>query len=301
MYNTASDMIESCARLNIRLSELVLQNEARSSELSRQEIRRRMGERLDVMITAAHQALKEDVRSRSGLTGGDAKRIENARASGSLLCGDVVGRAMALALSCSEVNASMGIIVAAPTAGSCGIIPGALLAAASADTGADRERLIDALLTASGVGQIISKNATVSGAEGGCQAECGSAAAMAAAGVVELRGGTPEQSFDAAAMALKNVLGLVCDPVAGLVEVPCAKRNVSGAVNALICADMALAGVHSVIPFDEVVEAMYRVGRALPREFRETALGGLAATPTARRIEKCVLSGGRWCDGDCCR
>ncbi len=300
MYNTALDMIERCAELDIPLSELVLRREVQDSGLSREEIRGKMGERLDIMTAAAHRALTEDVRSLSGLTGGDAKLLENARASGSLLCGDVVGRAMALALSCSEVNASMGIIVAAPTAGSCGIIPGALLAAASASPSPDREKLIDALLTASGAGQIISKHATVAGAEGGCQAECGSAAAMAAAGIVELRGGSPEQSFAAAGMTLKNVLGLVCDPVAGLVEVPCAKRNVSGAVNALICADMALAGVRSVIPFDEVVGAMYRVGRAMPRELRETALGGLAATPTAQEITKCVLAGHRWCAGGCC-
>jgi L-serine dehydratase len=196
---------------------------------------------------------------------------------------------MSRALSCTEVNAAMGRIVAAPTAGSCGILPAVIITAAEA-LGADEDKMIEGLFTASGVGQIIAKNATLSGAEGGCQAECGSASAMAAAAVVEMAGGTPQMAFDAAAIALQNVLGLVCDPIAGLVEVPCSNRNASGAVNALICADLVLSGANSVIPFDEVVQAMYRIGKLMPESLRETAIGGLAATPTAVKLSKQLLA-----------
>lgn len=237
------------------------------------------------MKESAANALEKEVRSVSGLTGGSAKKVEDYRKHGKTICGDTVNKAMARALSSSEINAAMGRIVAAPTAGACGIVPAAFITAGELIAATD-EQLIDALLTSSAVGRIIAINATLSGAEGGCQAECGSAAAMAAAAITELHGGTPEMAFHAAAMTIKNILGLVCDPVAGLVEMPCAKRNAMGVVNAMMCADMALASVESMIPFDEVVEAMYKIGKTMPHQLRETALGGLAATPTAERIKE---------------
>ena len=190
-----------------------------------------------------------------------------------------------MALSCSEVNASMGKICAAPTAGACGILP-AVLIGLSREKGLSRRKTLEGLATASGVGAIITKNATVAGAEGGCQAECGVAAAMAAAAAVEMLGGSPEEAVNAVALALMNVMGLVCDPVAGLVQVPCAQRNASQAVNALISADMALGGMKSIIPCDQVVEAMAKVGRMLPMELRETALGGVAATAAGKAYTK---------------
>ena len=194
---------------------------------------------------------------------------------------------MAKALSTSEVNASMGKIVAAPTAGAAGIIPAALLTVKERFDLSD-EDLINGLFTAAGIGLIRAKNATISGAEGGCQAECGSASAMVAAAIVELLGGDVDQALNAASFALINVMGLVCDPVAGLVEFPCIFRNASGVINALISADLALAGVKSLIPFDEVVEAMYKVGKTMPEALRETALGGVADTLTGREVKKRV-------------
>jgi len=240
------------------------------------------------MIKSSSLGLNKELKSISGLIGGDSKRINDYIIKENTICGSTVNKAMARALSCSEVNASMGRICAAPTAGSCGIIPASIITV-SEELNSNIEDIIDALFTSAGIGEIIAKNATVSGAEGGCQAECGSAAAMAAAAIVELKNGTPEMSLHAASIALKNVMGLVCDPIAGLVESPCAKRNASGAVNALISADMALAGVKSIIPFDEVVEAMYKVGKSLPYELRETALGGIAGTPTGIKIKEEII------------
>ncbi|MEG1773908.1 MAG: L-serine ammonia-lyase, iron-sulfur-dependent, subunit alpha, partial [Oscillospiraceae bacterium] len=204
------------------------------------------------------------------------------------LCGGLLNRVMARALSCSEVNASMGRICAAPTAGACGILPAVLLSVGE-KLSLSREQLVRGLLTASGVGAVIMKNATVSGAEGGCQAECGTAAAMAAAAAVEMAGGTPGMALHAAAFALMNTMGLVCDPVAGLVQVPCAQRNALQAVAALGAADLALAGMESVIPADQVIDAMLRVGRSLPMQLRETALGGVADTPAGREIAQRIF------------
>lgn len=196
--------------------------------------------------------------------------------------------AMAKALSCSEINASMGRIVACPTAGSCGILPAVILTVGEKLNLSDDE-MIKGLLTASAVGMIIAQNATLAGAEGGCQAECGSGAAMASAATVEMMGGTPEMALNAAAIVFKNILGLVCDPIAGLVEVPCAKRNFAGAVSALTTADLVMAGITSKIPFDDTVEAMYRVGRDMPASLRETAMGGLAITKTGLELNKKVF------------
>lgn len=285
MYSNAFELIEIANRERVRICDVVIMHECKLAEKAEEEIRSRMREVLHVMFDASKKALEEDIKSVSGLTGGDAKKVSSYMLKGKTICGNTVNIAVARALSCSEVNAAMGRIVAAPTAGSCGIVPAAVITAGEI-IGADEDKMVDALFTASGVGQIIAKNATLSGAEGGCQAECGSASAMAAAALVEMYGGSPEAAFNAAAIAIKNVLGLVCDPVAGLVEVPCTMRNASGVVNAMICADMALAGVKSIIPFDEVVDAMYRVGKTMPKELRETALGGLAATPTAIKLKE---------------
>jgi len=232
--------------------------------------------------------MEKEVFSISGLIGGDAVKIRKYYENNETLCGDFIVKAMARALSCSEVNAAMGKIVAAPTAGSCGIIPAAIITAGE-KLNKNEDDMIMALFTASGVGVLIAKNATLAGAEGGCQAECGSAAAMAAAGIVEMMGGTPKMAFDAAAMVIKNVEGLVCDPIAGLVEIPCAKRNVAGAVSALTMADIAMAGVESKIPFDDTIISMYKIGRALPSELRETAMGGLAITPAGLRLKDKIL------------
>lgn len=225
-------------------------------------------------------------RSLSGLTGGDGVRYESMLASGKMMCGNYLNQAIATALKVSECSACMKRIVAAPTAGSCGVIPAVLLPYQQEYPDATETDMIQALYVSGGFGNILAERASISGAEAGCQAEIGAASAMAAAALVYLRGGTPEACGHACAMALKNLLGLVCDPVAGLVEVPCVKRNVVGVVNAISCANMALAGITSRIPADEVIDAMAEVGAAMSADLRETARGGLAATPTAQKIAK---------------
>lgn len=292
MYSKSTDLIQAAVENNCKLSDIVLENECKVSEKSKEEVKNKLKNILNVMIDAAKRGLDEEVKSVSGLTGGDAKKVYSYSNTKESICGDTITMAMARALSCSEVNAAMGRIVAAPTAGSCGIIPAALITAAK-KLETNEDQIIAALLTATGVGQIIAKNATLAGAEGGCQAECGSAAAMAAAALVEMYGGSPEASFHAAAITLKNVMGLICDPVAGLVEAPCAMRNAMGVVNAMISADLALAGVKSLIPFDEVVDAMYKVGRMLPEQLRETAMGGIATTPTGLKLDELVKKKGK--------
>lgn len=287
MYNKAQELIKQTQDESCRICDLVLRNECKLTEKSEEEVRGKVRQVLQVMQDAAQSGIDKETISVSGLIGGNAVKVDQYRKKGKTVCGDVVNRALARALSASEVNASMGRIAAMPTAGASGIVPAAVITAAET-INADETAMIDALLTASGVGQLIKKNATISGAEGGCQAECGAGAAMAAAAIVELYGGTPEMALDAAAIALKSILGLVCDPVAGLVEVPCSKRNATGVVNAMACADMALAGVRSAIPFDEVVDAMYKIGKSMPAALRETSMGGLATTPTGETI-RCRL------------
>jgi L-serine dehydratase len=288
MYNKATDLIQLTIDNKCKISDIVLANEVKLREKSKDFILNEVKDVLKIMQEASKNALDREIRSVSGLTGGSAKKVEDYRNKGKTICGDVINKAMARALSCSEVNAAMGKIVAAPTAGACGIVPAAIIIAGEL-IAADEDALVNALLTSSAVGQLIAINATLSGAEGGCQAECGSASAMASAAIVEMHGGTPEMAFHAAAMTLKNILGLVCDPVAGLVEMPCAKRNAMGVVNAMLCADMALAGVISMIPFDEVVDAMYKIGKTMPHQLRETALGGLAVTPTGLKLKEQIL------------
>lgn len=288
MYNHGYELLEMAKEYNAKISEIVIKRESELTGLSESELRKNMGTVLDVMINSAKKSIEEEVKSVGGIIGGDAKRVESYRKSGKTICGNTINKAMARAFSTSEVNAAMGRICASPTAGSSGIIPAAIITVAE-ELGLGEADMIDAMFTSAGVGTIIAQNATVSGAEGGCQAECGSAAAMAAAAIVEMAGGTPEMSLHAAAIALKNILGLICDPIAGLVEAPCAKRNASGVANAMISADLALAGVKSIVPFDEVVDAMYRVGKSLPMELRETALGGLATTETGKAINKRIF------------
>lgn len=282
-------LLRHLAEEGITLGEYALRQEMMSSGRSREELREQMSHTLEVMERSAAEARRNPVYSVSGLTGGNAWKYEQYRQTGSSLLGETASLAVGMALSCSELNASMQCIVACPTAGSCGIVP-AVLEACAQSRGLEREQLIDGLFTASAVGIIVGSRATLAGAEGGCQAECGAAAAMGAAAVTEMLGGTAAMALHAAAMALKNVLGLTCDPVAGLVEIPCIKRNASGAVNALVSADLALGGVESYIPFDEVVDAMYEIGKAMPKEMRETAKGGLAVTPTGKKMmEECGI------------
>jgi L-serine dehydratase len=247
------------------------------------DIRQEMRERLLVMRQAARKGLEEDIKSPSGLIGGGGKLLEQARRENKLLSGGTTARAITIALAIAEVNACMGKIVAAPTAGSCGILPGVLLALEE-EKKLSEETLIDGLFTAAGVGMIMASIASLSGAALGCQAEVGAATAMAAAAAVEMAGGSPWQAMDAAAIALKGLMGLVCDPVGGLVEIPCVKRNALGAAHALAAADIALAGLKSFIPLEEVIEALVKVGRSLPPELKETAEGGIAICPTAQKL-----------------
>lgn len=283
--STGKELVDICNEKNIPIWEYTIIEEVEKSESSRQAVIDKMKTTLHVMMNSSMYAQENQVHSVSGLIGGDAYKINQYANRGDTLTGEFMNKAMARALSSSEVNAAMGRIVACPTAGSCGILPAVVLSAGE-KLNKSEDQLINALFTAAGVGIIIAKNATLAGAEGGCQAECGSAAAMASAAVVEMMGGSPQQALTAGAIVLKNVLGLVCDPVAGLVEVPCAKRNIAGTVSALTTADLVMSGVYSKIPFDEVVWAMYKVGKQMPPELRETALGGIAITPTALKYKK---------------
>lgn len=285
MFNTASELIKLCKERNSKISQIIIEKEIESSRLAHEELIEKMKEILSTMQNSAKYSLDKEVISVSKLTGGNAKKVEDYKNNNKTICGKLINSAMAMALSTSEVNASMGRIVAAPTAGASGILPAALLTVKERLNLSD-EDLVMGLFTAAGIGEIVVKNATVSGAEGGCQAECGVASAMAAAAVVELAGGSVEASFNAASFSIINVMGLVCDPVAGLVEFPCSIRNASGVANALISADLALAGVKSFVPFDEVVEAMYKVGKLMPESLKETALGGIADTKTGREAWK---------------
>ncbi|VYU36392.1 MULTISPECIES: L-serine ammonia-lyase, iron-sulfur-dependent, subunit alpha [Clostridium] len=285
---SGEELIKICEENSISLSEYAIRREMEDREVSREDLFLKMKKTLDVMRHGATEAREKEVYSVSGLIGGDGYKLQEYLKSGKSLTGDTMILAMAMALSSSEVNASMGRIVACPTAGSCGIIPAVILTAGER-LGKSDEDLIKALFASSAIGMIIGRNATFAGAEGGCQAECGSAAAMAAGAVVEMMGGTPKMSLDAGAIVFKNVMGLVCDPVAGLVEVPCAKRNSSGAISALCTADLVMAGVESKIPFDDALSAMYKVGRSLPAALRETALGGVAVTKAGLELRKKVF------------
>lgn len=286
-YKSISELVNAASSAGKTISEVVLADQAEQLCISPDALFERMDARLSVMEDSVKAGMNPALRSTSGLTGGDASRMWDHAASGGI-CGGFTNRAMARALAVSENNAAMGKIVAAPTAGSCGILPGAVVS--MLDEGrCSREAAVMALFTAGAFGMVIAQNASIAGAEGGCQAECGSAAAMAAAALVELMGGMPQQCAHACAMAIKNQLGLVCDPVAGLVEIPCIKRNVSGVAMAFSSAEMALAGIESKIPADECIGAMREVGCSIPSALRETAKGGLAATPTGERLREQVF------------
>jgi L-serine dehydratase len=286
-YNSVAALVKVAEEQGAAISELVLADQAAFMEKERSVLLADMKHNLDVMRKSAAEGADKNIKSRSGLSGGDGFRMNSYISTGSL-SGDFCGRAMAKAIAIAECNASMGRIVAAPTAGSCGILPAAILTMEE-QYHCSEESMVMALFTAGAIGLVIVREASIAGAEGGCQAECGSAAALAAAALVELRGGTPSQAAEACAIAIKNQLGLVCDPVAGLVEVPCVKRNAGGVMCAIAAADMALAGIKSVIPVDEVISAMREVGDALPSALKETAQGGLAVTPTGLALKQKIF------------
>jgi L-serine dehydratase len=287
-YDSISEICRKAEELNVKISELVLKDQAVLMEKSEDDLKSTMKKMLVVMRGSTKEGLNPEKRSNSGLSGGDAFKMDQVVKENRTLCGTMISKALVKALSTSENNACMGKIVASPTAGSCGILPAVLMTIAE-ERNLDDEQLVMALFTASAFGMVIANKASISGAEGGCQAECGSASAMAAAALVELCGGTPEMSGHACAIAIKSVLGLVCDPVAGLVEIPCIKRNAMGAANAFVSAELALAGIESKIPVDEVIHAMKLIGDSMLPALKETAEGGLAATPTAKRYMKQVF------------
>lgn len=289
MLNTAKEVIEACDKDNIHIYDLVLQGETKTLKMTEEEMKNKIREILEVMKGSSQETLEKSFETEYKMIDGFAKMMNDYQKDKDPLTSKFLVRAMAMAFSTSETNANMGTIAAAPTAGSSGIMPAALMAAKE-KYGLDDEVLINGLLTSIGIGQIIGKYATFAGAEGGCQAECGSASAMAAAALVEMLGGSPEEALHAASITLINVMGLACDPIAGLVEYPCTFRNASGVMNSFISADMALAGIKSIVPFDEVCQAMGEVGHLLHESIRETGLGGLAGTKTGQEIRAKFLN-----------
>ena len=285
MYNTAQEIIDICKERNCHIYDLVIEEEMERSAQTEAEVREHVDKIIDVMEKSTEKGIKESRVTRFQMTDGFAKKYYDYQEDHEPIVGKFLVRTMARAFATSEYNDEMGKIVAAPTAGSSGIVP-ATIVSAKEKYGFDNEVIENGLLTSIAIGQIIAKYATFAGAEGGCQAECGAASAMAASALVEMLGGTPAQALHAASITLVNVLGLVCDPIAGLVQYPCTFRNASGVINAFISADMAMAGITSFVPFDEVATAMGEVGRSLKPELRETGLGGLAGTPTGKRIRK---------------
>lgn len=279
-FKNAKELLTLCKEHNLPVSEIMRQREIQVGERDENDTAQKMARVLEIMKDAAFSPVESPIRSMGGLIGGEAQKLSEHFITGKGLCGDLLEKAMIYAMATLETNASMGLIVASPTAGSAGIVPGLLLAFQEMYDFSD-EAIQQVLFTAGAVGYLAMRNATVAGAVGGCQAEVGVASAMAASAAVELMGGTPKQCLDAASTVLMNMLGLVCDPVGGLVEYPCQNRNAAGVANALIAAEMALAGVPQLIPFDEMLDAMYKVGKRLPAELRETAMGGCATTPSA--------------------
>lgn len=291
-YKSISELTETAQAQNKTISEIVIADQAADMESTPEKLYEKMDKSFEVMIEAVKYGQQKNQKSMSGLTGGEGyKMLQYAARSDGGLCGPFITRALSRALAVSGCNASMGKIVAAPTAGSCGILPGCLISMYE-DKHIDRRAVVMSLFTAGAFGMVIANEANIAGAEGGCQAECGSGAAIAAAALVELRHGTPAQCADAFGIAISNQLGLVCDPVAGLVEIPCIKRNAAALMVAFSAADMALAGIASEIPADECIFAMKQVGEALPSSLRETALGGLAATATAQKLKERVFGKG---------
>lgn len=287
-FKRGEELLALCEEFNLPISEVMIQREVDMTEVPRSDVEARMEQVWNIMKESARKPLHSPMKSIGGLIGGESAKINKHFQAGKSICGGVLSRAIIYSMAVLEVNTSMGLIVAAPTAGSSGVVPGLLLALQEEYDLSD-EVIKHGLFTASAIGCLATRNATVAGAVGGCQAEVGVASAMAAAAATEMMGGTPKQCMDAASTAIMNLLGLACDPVAGLVECPCQTRNATGVANALTCAEIALSGVEQLIPFDEMLEAMLAVGRSLPYELRETALGGCAATPTGCRLAKTCL------------
>lgn len=285
-FKNAKELLALCQEKNLPISEVMRQREILLGETSAKIVDQRMDKVLEIMKDAAFSPIKNPVKSMGGLIGGESRKLYEFQFQGKSLCGNVLSRSITYAMATLETNASMGLIVASPTAGSAGIVPGLMLALQEVYEFSD-ETIRQALFNAGAIGYLAMRNATVAGAVGGCQAEVGIASAMAASAAVELLGGTPLQCTYAASTVLMNMLGLVCDPVGGLVEYPCQNRNAASVSNALIAAEMSLAGITQFIPLDEMIDTMYTVGKKLPAELRETALGGCAATPSA--CERCHL------------
>lgn len=285
-YATIKELVSLAETAETSISEIVLQVEAEEEEISEAEVRKSMLANLEVMKEAVDYGRQNKIQTGGGLVGDEALKLEKYLASASEAeQNNIYNKIITYALATAEVNAGMGKIVAGPTAGASGIVPAVLLAVGEENNLSD-QKLVQALFTAAGLGYVVSRKATLAGAAGGCQAECGVGAAMAAGAAVELRGGSPRMAADAFALALKNLLGLVCDPVAGLVEVPCVKRNGFAASHAYTASTMALAGIESVIPADEVIMAMTEIGDQMPTCLKETSRGGLAVTPTALKIKE---------------
>ena len=287
-YLSIAELVDQATAQGERISQIVLVDQAEQMDTEPQVLFRKMRENYHVMQESIQKGADPDIKSTSGLTGGDAWKLYSIYEKKKSLTGSFMAGAMWRALAVSELNAAMGRIVAAPTAGSCGILPAAIVTMQE-EYSLDEYDCVMALFTASAVGMVIGNNASLAGASGGCQAECGSASAMAAASIVELAGGTPQMSGEACAIAIKNILGLVCDPVAGLVEIPCIKRNAGGVTTAFMAAELALAGITSHIPADETILAMKRIGDTMPASLRETAEGGLAMTPTGQALNTRVF------------
>ncbi len=278
-FINGEELLKLCTKRHANISDIMLEREITTGNMPQDIVKEKLKTALSIMHESSHSPLTTPQTSIGGLLGGEAKSVYETLNTNHAFCGPTLTKAIAYAIAVLEINSTMGLIVAAPTAGSSGVVPGVLLSVAE-DMHLSEHQLEQALLNASAIGYIAMRNASVSGAEAGCQAEVGSASAMAASALVEMMGGTPEMSLQAASLAISNLLGLVCDPIAGLVESPCQSRNAIGVSNAFTCAQMALCGIKHPIPFDEMMDAMYHVGKALPFELRETAMGGNAATPT---------------------
>lgn len=287
-YHSIQELCAEAESRHSTIAAVVLADHVEQLEKSAEVLRAQMAMNLDAMLESIENGSKAGVRSTSGLTGGDAYRLKERIDAQHALCGDLIANAIQMAVAVSEINAAMGKIVAAPTAGSCGILPAALGALLKVRH-VPKDDAVLSLFTAGAIGMVVAHRASIAGASGGCQAECGTASAMAAACIVELCGGTPQMAAHAVAITLKCILGLVCDPVAGLVEIPCIKRNASGVSLAFTAAELALAGVRSAIPADEVIDTLKRVGDSMPAALKETAQGGLAQTPAALALEQQVF------------
>ena len=288
-FINAQQLLEYCIHNNLTISEAMAARETEVFGRTRDEIIVSLKHSLTIMHDGIVKSQTEELKSMGGLIGGEAKKLSGRILSGKSICGPVMAKAIAYAMGILEVNASMGLIVAAPTAGSSGVIPG-ILFAYKEEFGFSEDILIDFLLNASAIGYIIARNATIMGALGGCQAEIGTASAMAASALVQLMGGDPKMCMDASSTALGNMLGLVCDPIAGLVEEPCQKRNAIGVANAIVSCEIALCGITNVVPLDEMIGAMYSVGRSLPFELRESGLGGIAGTCTGCQLREKIFA-----------